>query len=282
MFDGRDGLIKAKTIVASSGVVQFQTSDPILDATWRGGHEYVLTTRELLIIDSRGRQTGQVRLPAPSSRGQLLAASPGFVSFSISQGQTGAIIGLTAQSLRIVAFETHYSASAIDLVGNILVAADTDLYAISRAGRRVPLLRTSDAHIRSIDVLPDNSLLIGTSTGLLKLASNRRLYPLLSGVGELRRAGSEYVWCSTATNSSFALHGLELPGNPDSDKQEVALLLKRAGDDIRSHHVLAAYRNARLALQILPEDAALKELAAKLRRVMKHDDPSAIKPARLS
>jgi hypothetical protein len=279
-FDGRDELIRTNTIISSDGVTQLRTDDPILDAAWRDGHEYVLTSRELLIISSGTRQTIKVRLPAQSNRGRLLATSPAFVSFSLARGQTAAIIGLTAQSLQVVAVETHYSASAIDLAGNILVAADTDLYAISRAGRRVPLLRTSNAHIRSIDILPDNSLLIGTSTGLLKLASNRRVYPLLSGIGELRRVGNEYAWCTT--NSSFALRGLELPGTPGSDKQEVALLLRQAGDDINSHRAQAAYRKARLALQILPEDAALKELVSKLRRVVKHDDPSAIKPTRLS
>jgi hypothetical protein len=279
-FDGRDELIRNNTIISSDGVTQLRTEDPILDAAWRNDHEYVLTSRELLIISSGSRQTIKVRLPAQSNRGRLLATSPAFVSFSLARGQTAAIIGLTAQSLQVVAIETHYSASAIDLAGNILVAADTDLYAISRAGRPVPLLRISNAHIRSIDVLPDNSLLIGTSTGLLKLASNRRVYPLLSGSGQIHRVGNEYAWCTT--NSSFTLRGLELPGTPSSDKQEVALLLRQAGNDLSAHRTQGAYRKARLALQILPEDAALKALVSKLRRVVKRDGSSTSKAATVS
>lgn len=269
VFRGRPALIKGASLQSTTGTTLFKATDPVLDAVWAHNNEFILTSGQLVILGAPGKKPVRIKLPGNADRGRLLLTSSSFVSAVLARNNTALVITMTAKSLHIVAEESDFSASALDRFGNVLLASTSHVYAISRSGKQVPVFRSTREHITNFAVLPDNSLLIVTDSGLIKLGTNRIAYPLIKGAGELHQTAFGFAWCEKGSAVAQQLRGIELPGEPESDRTQLQLLLKQASTYLGFGQPQQAYLKVKQALVIAPNSPQLIDLAGKLRRATK-------------
>jgi hypothetical protein len=270
-FFGKRTTLRGLTLQSASGAAVYRSTEQVLDARWQDGHEYLLSRSQLRILTPGAGKPVVVRLPATSEQGRLLITRPAFVAVAFKNGNAGVIAILDSKRLRIVDTEEHFSAAAADRYGNFIIACGDEVFALSHAGHHVPIVRLKGEEVTDLVVLNDNSLLIATTRGLLKYGTNRRFYPLLRSSGTLLSKSGGFAWNDSVANAIYSLRGLELPGNPQSDREYITRKLREARVYARLGKPDLAYKKVRQVQLLTPEDPAISGLADTLRRGLKQD-----------
>ena len=264
MFAGQNAFLEGASVKGVRGALLFKGAEPILDATSNNGTDFIIGQSSILV--RRGNKTRIFPHGASFGSGKILHAQAQLLVYYLKDSSRTQFFTRTTRRLRCYFVAgPDFVAARMDNYGNTVVAYKDRLAVINKRGEPSPLFMLDGETVRAMEVmLTDNSILLATQSGLLKIPFSRKVYTILLGDGLLESDGSRFYWCDMSNEAHYEIRGLEAPGLLESDKKYVHALLAQGQKMAALGSLEKALQKFSKVLEIMPHEPNAQRLTRAL------------------